>query len=67
MFYTMKAIFLLIVAMSFMLVGATIVVAFPIQAEASWCFTFNDCFNGKGPCEKDNPGTTPCIKLDKKK
>lgn len=57
----------IIIALSIAMVGATVVLAIPSQAEAFWCFTFNDCFNGKGQCEKSNTGATPCEKIDKRK
>ena len=65
MFYTMKTIFFL-VAMSLMLVGATIAVAIPNQAEAAWCGAVAPCTNGKGQCEKI-PGNEPgCVHIKAK-
>lgn len=58
----MKSIVLLIVAMSFMLVGATIVVAIPNQAEAAWCGPIGPCTKGKGQCEKIDGNDGLCVK-----
>lgn len=48
----------LLVAMSLMLVGATVVVAVPSQAEAAgaqWCGAAG-CFQGNGQCERESAG-----------
>lgn len=64
MFYTMK-LFILLVAASVMLVGATIIVAIPNPAEATWCNAVN-CFKSKAACIDDPVGIGTCVKAPKK-
>ena len=61
MFYAMKTLVFL-VAMSLMLVGATIVVAIPNTVEAAWCGPIGPCTKGKGQCEKIPGNDGFCVK-----
>ena len=69
MFYTMKLVYLFVVA-SMMLVGATIAIAMPNPVHAAFSYCINGdvpCFDNKGDCQKELKNILTKAKCERQK